>query len=234
MARVTATPQQPSTENLGSKVKAHTRYYDADGTLLPGVTTIVRVLGSNPEPLLTWANNEGLAGRDTRKIKDETATIGSLAHYAVQCQLTGAQPDLTDYTANQAERAQYALNAFQSWRDEHHFVPELIEQHLVSEEHKYGGTIDCWGRLDGQPVLVDFKTSSNVYIEHKIQVGAYWKLLQENGYDVKGVRILRIPRVPDEEFQEHILTGKQVLLAWGIFWRALQIYRLHRELKNGA
>ena len=233
MSRITiAERPPPKTEELGPKVHAHQRYYTEDGTLVPGVTTIVRVLGFNTDVLVKWANKEGLAGRDTAKIKDETAAIGSLAHLLVESELKDEEPDLKDYTPAQLKRAQHALRSFHEWRQGHDLHAQLVEASLVSEEHTYGGTVDCWGMLQGLPVLLDFKTSSGVWLEHRIQVSAYWKLLQENGYDVQGVHILRIPRTSEEEFQEHILTGQQVLLGWKMFRHALAVYRLEKEMRG--
>lgn len=234
MAKIVEMRPPPKTENLGPKVQAHTRYYLGDGTLVPGVTTVVRVLGFNTDVLVKWANREGLAGRDTTKIKDETAAIGSLAHYLIESELKGEEPDLADYTPAQLERAQHALKAFHEWKRQQDFHPQLVEGRLVSEEHGYGGTVDCWGMIQGLPHLLDFKTARGIWFEHRIQVSAYWKLLQENGYDVRGVRILRIPRTPDEGFEEHVITGQQVLTGWRIFQRALDIYRLEKELRGGV
>ena len=233
MARVVELRPKPKTENLGSKVRAHQRYYTSDGSLVPGVTTVVRVLGFNTDVLVRWANKEGLAGRDTNKIKDETAAIGSLAHLLIEAELKGEEPDLADFTENQFERAQHALKAFHDWRQQRVLKPQLTEVSLVSEEFGFGGTIDCWGDLDGLPHLLDFKTARGVWLEHRIQVSAYWKLLKENGYDVQGVRILRIPRTPEEGFEEHVISGAQVLAGWRIFRRALEIYQLEKELRRG-
>ena len=233
MAKVIPLPtHSPRSEDLGDKVKAHQRYRLKDGSIVPGVTTITGILGFNKQTLINWARNEALAGRDPNKIKDETAMIGTLAHYLIECGLSGKPPSTKDYTPDQVERAEHALHSFNQWISQHELAPMLIEGQLVSEEHQYGGTIDCWAHLDDVPTLLDFKTSSGVWLEHKIQVAAYWKLLQENGYDVKGVRILRIPRVPQEDFGEHILSGQQILIGWRMFKRALELYRLERELRG--
>lgn len=234
MARVTEQRPRPKTENLGRKVQAHQRYYLGDGTLVPGVTTITRVLGFNTDVLVKWANKEGLAGRDTNKIKDETAAIGSLAHHLIESELKYVDPDLADYTGAQLQRAEHALKAFHDWRDQHELTPFLVEGQLVSEAHGFGGTIDCWAELDGERQLLDFKTSRGIWLEHRIQVAAYWKLLQENGHEVKGVRILRIPRTPEEGFEEHALSGRQVLLGWRMFQRGLELYQLEREMRGGV
>src|SRR5262245_28419785 len=152
MARITAERLTPKTkEDLGSKVKAHTRYHLANGDQVPGVTTIVNVLGFNKDVLVKWARNEALAGNDPDKIRDETATIGTLSHHLVECELAGVDPDTRDYSTAQVEKALHAWKCFHDWREQHKLDAELVEQPLVSELHGYGGTIDCWGMLDGLP-----------------------------------------------------------------------------------
>ncbi len=230
MAKVAPAHHRPRSDGLGPKVNAHTRYFLADGTLVPGVTTVVGVLGFNKDVLVRWANNEGLRGRDTSKIKDETAAIGTLAHYLIQCELAAITPDLRDFTPAQLDLAQHAVRSFHQWRAQHDLRVVLVEQPLVSERHRYGGTVDCYATVNGVPTLLDFKTSSGIWLEHKIQVSAYWRLLTEHHHPVRGVRILRIPRVPEEEFHEVHLTGSQVLIGWKMFEHALELWRLHREL----
>src|SRR5689334_12895584 len=133
---------KPKTEDLGPKVLAHQRYYSADGEWLPGVTTIVRVLGFNTDVLVRWANREGLEGKETGKIKDETAAIGTLAHHFVECLLANKEPDVRDYSDNQIQRASYALRGFHEWLKEHELNVHLVESRLVSEQYRFGGTID--------------------------------------------------------------------------------------------
>ncbi len=231
MAVITAKGGPPSRpwEDFGAKVQAHQRYYAADGGWLPGVTTIIGILAK--PALVPWANMLGLQGISTDKYVGEAAATGALAHYRIECELKGAEPVLEDYTPAQLARSAHSVNAYHGWLRQHRSRPELMEAQLVSEEHRYGGTIDCYGPVDGLPTLLDFKTSSGIYHEHKIQAAAYWHLLVENGHPVKGIRILRIPRVESEGLEEHVLTGAETLLNWKIFQACLQIYALKKAVK---
>jgi hypothetical protein len=226
-----AAKKKQSRKDLGSKVQAHIRYTNQYGEQVPGVTTVLNVL--NKPALVPWANRMGLQGIDTSKYTDEAASIGTLAHYLAVCDMKGEEPDLSDFTGNQIERAQYGFKAFLDWKSEHVIEePQLVERPLVSEEFGFGGQIDRWCLLDGVPTLIDMKTSSGLWPEHQYQVSAYWKLLKENGYDIKGVRLLRIGRTEDEGWEEHVLTGAQVLRGWKIFTHCLAIYKLRKEAKG--
>lgn len=226
MAAPKAGPPAAPHEDFGKKVKAHTRYYTSDGKRVPGVTTVIGLL--NKPYLVKWANNLGLQGIDSEKYTDEAASIGALAHDIIMCELRGQTPETADFTANQIQRAGHALAAFHDWKKDYQLQPLLTEEKLISDRYRYGGTIDNLSLLNGVLTLIDYKTSKAIYDEHKIQVAGYWKLLDEHGHKIKGARILRIPRVGEENFAEERLTGQRLVRDWNIFRHLLSIYRIQK------
>lgn len=220
-------------KDLGSKTHAHIRYKAKDAAgkefNVPGVTTITGQI--NKPFLVGWANRLGLAGIDSSKYTDEARDIGNAAHYLIEAKLRGVEPDMDDFSMNQIKRAAFGVEAFDAWAKEHTVEPQLLEAAFTSDEYRYGGQIDFYGLLDGVPTLLDFKTSSDLYPEHGWQVSGYWKLLKLHGHEVKGVRILRVGRTPDEGFDEHVLTGIQVTKGWRVFEALLNLYWVHKENK---
>jgi len=213
-----------------SKTKAHIRYKLKDGTIVPGVTT---ALGGLAKPaLIIWANRMGLQGIDTTKYVDDKAQIGSLAHDMILCHFKGTDPDTADYTANQISAAENSFLSFLEWRKKYEIEPILTEAPLVSEKWRYGGTIDLYAKVDGTPILVDFKTGSGIYDEHFYQCAAYRQLLFENGYECPSVKILNIPRTEDESFKEETKAG--LVYEWEIFRAALEIYNFKKMAKKEA
>jgi len=170
----------------------------------------------------------GLQGIDTNKYVDEAASVGTLAHALIIDGLGGPAVRLGDFTADQLTRARYGVTVFEDWRKRHDLKPLLLEEPIVSDEYRYGGTIDIVGELDGEVTLLDLKTSSGIYDEHIFQVGAYWKLLDQK-IKISGARILRIGRTEGELMDEKVLSGTQVLNAWRVFEHCLQIYRLKKR-----
>ena len=69
----------------------HQVYKTADGTRVPGVTTICGVM--DKPALVKWANNLGLQGTDSTKYVDALAASGTLAHYWAEEVLIGREPD---------------------------------------------------------------------------------------------------------------------------------------------
>lgn len=210
------------------KSRAHTRYKLNDGTKVPGVTIVLGIL--NKPALIKWANNLGLQGIDSSKYRDEMADIGTLAHQMIVDYFNKVETDTSEYSKTQIDLAENCLLSFWEWEKSHKIEVILAEQPLVSTEHGYGGTIDCFCKLDGQPTLLDFKTGKAIYPEYFYQLAAYEQLLAEAGYLIEVTRILRIGRDEDEGFEERSV-GK-LDLHFDLFKHCLEIYNLRKEIKE--
>ena len=186
---------------FGDVVKSHVIYRRPDGDVVPGTTSISGQL-SKPA-LVPWAVKMERQGLDYAAISHESQKVGTLAHEMVRCQFAGIEPDLDSYSPRHVELAQNALSKFLSYSRQNELEPLLVEKQLVSEEHRYGGTIDFFGKRAGKLAHVDWKTGSGVYREHYYQAAAYWNLLRENGYEADEVWIVRIGRDEDGDFEEH-------------------------------
>ena len=210
-----------------AKNKAHTIYKLADGTRVPGATTITGLL--NKPYLITWANNLGLEGYDAAKYRDESAEVGTLAHQMVQDHLMSRTTITSDYSINDISMAENSLLSYLEWEKSHTVEPIICEVPMVSEKYRFGGTVDCYCNLDGIPTLLDFKTGKAVYNEYFVQVAAYEEILEEHGYPVERVKILRIGRTEDEGFEERGMTDTADY--FDIFMDLLDIYYIKKKLK---
>ena len=210
------------------KSRAHIRYQLADGTKIPGVTTVLGIL--NKPALVKWANNLGLQGIDSTKYRDEMADIGTLAHQMIVDYFNKVETDTTDYSKNQIDLAENCLLSFWEWEKDHQIEVIMAEQPLVSEEYGFGGTIDLYCNLNGVPTLVDFKTGKGLYPEHTYQVAAYGNLLMTNGYDLENMQILRIGRDANEGFE--VYSGSIGWRQWELFKHCLSIYNLQKEIRK--
>lgn len=210
------------------KTKAHTRYKDSQGNIVPGVTTILGIL--NKPALIIWANKLGLRGIDSTKYRDEMADIGTLAHYLIMSYLKKEKPNTDDYSKEQIDKAENCLLSFFEWEKTHTIEPILIEAPLVSNLYGYGGTIDLYCKLDGEPTLIDFKTGKAIYPEMVYQLAAYEFLLIEHHYPIAQARLLRIGRDEDEGFEEKVRANLH--LERRLFHSCLVIYQLQKEIKK--
>jgi hypothetical protein len=214
-----------------SKTQAHIQYKLADGSPVAGVTTITGMINSPDKQarLMYWAWNLGRQGLDYREVRDGAADVGTLAHYLIMCHLKGETPDTSEYSPADVQKATNSLAKFKNWLKEHPVKPVMIEEPLISEEFKYGGTLDLFAELGGEFVLVDFKTGKAIYDEMYFQLAAYQKLLEEQGWPVANSRILRIGVGEDEGFEERIKPNLQA--EWDIFWHCLCVYRIRQAVR---
>ena len=209
------------------KASAHTQYKLPDGTKVPGVTTVLGIL--NKPALVKWANNLGLQGIDSSKYRDEMAEIGTLAHQMIVDYFNKIKTDTSEYSQSQINLAENCLLSFWEWEKGHKIEVIMAEAQLVSQEYGFGGTIDCFCKLDGQPTLLDFKTGKAIYPEMFYQLAAYEQLLAEAGQLIEVTRILRIGRDADEGFEERSVGNLDK--HFELFKHCLAIYNLQKEVK---
>jgi len=218
-----------------SKTKAHHRYrlkpteQYPKGEIVKGTTTVTGgQLAWNKNVLMRWANRMGLKGIDSNKYADDKAGIGTLAHAHITNDLLGKDTDTSDYTKNQIAAAKNSVASFVRWWRQHDCeTPLFVEEPLVSEQYRYGGTADIYWKVDGVLELTDLKTGG-IWPEHFVQVGGgYVQLLTENGHKVERVRILSIPRTKDEEFSDVILPDSDKY--WQVFEHCLALHELKKR-----
>ena len=167
-------------------------YKLADGTRVPGVTTITSRY-KDSGGLIRWAYNQGKAGLDMDRTKDDAGTAGTIAHAWIDDTIHDRPLTVFAAPAELQEKARTALTAFVEWRDQVKLEVLSTETPLVSEVHHYGGTYDALVRINGKRVLFDLKTSNGIYPEVVLQVAAYRGLLLDTGQeDVDSATILRV------------------------------------------
>ena len=204
------------------KQQLHTVYRNQQGDVIPGVTTIIDQLGWNKSALIGWAKKLVRQGLDPDRVRDQAAEIGALAHDLIHAQLTGRHSDTSVYAPVAVEHATTCLRAFHNWHARHYVDVVAAEVPLISEHHQYGGTADLIAQVDGIACVLDFKTSANVWPEHKIQLSAYGNAWNEQhpGQPVTAYHLLRL----DKQTGAYVHHAYEDLsAAWDVF---LQLRRL--------
>lgn len=157
----------------------HQEYFNSHSQV-PGVTTINGIMGMNKKALMGWAARMGREGKDYKKVVTKACNIGSCGHFMIECDLKGDIPDLGNFTANDIEAATRAYEAFCEWRDQFKSFKFIYsELPIVSELFDVGGTEDLIVEINKNLCLIDFKTSSDIWPDHKIQVGTYKNIHEE-------------------------------------------------------
>ena len=199
-------------------------YRLANGDIVPGVTTVLKVLSSG-EGLNYWCWDLGRQGLDYREVRDAAGRVGTIAHRLIAAHLKGEAPDYQPLAClpDEADRAEKCFQKYLAWEKENPLAPVIIETPFVSEEFKYGGTPDLLADIGGEFILLDFKTGGGIYESYFAQLAAYRQLLTEQGWPVAGARVVRIS--PDDSEVE-VAIALDLDRQWEKFKHALAIWRL--------
>jgi hypothetical protein len=211
-------------------------YRLADGTRVPGVTTICNRF-KDAGGLIRWAYNCGCEGIDMDAARDRAADAGTLAHAMIDAFIRNQayiEPiDLHQEVAEETRaKAKHAFEQFRDWWEQSMVVIDTTETPLVSEKHRFGGTRDAGARVNGKRLLLDWKTSNGVYAEFIMQLGGYALLWEEHHPEdpLEGAQLLRFSK-EEAGFTAHswgpsvLETGKRAFL------KARELYDLDRQLK---
>lgn len=212
------------------------RYKVKDGTVVPGVTTIIGACYAGAKnALIHWAWKQGMDGKDYRKTRDEAAGAGTLAHTWTENYDKGEilSPPPKDMLEDMLEKARNGHDAYVRWRESTKYEIVLLEQPLVSETYRYGGTFDRLFRLGNNFRIGDIKTTSDTYADHLIQVAAYINLVRENYpefWPVIGADLIRFGRSGSFHHSSYNITD--LTEAWAAFKLLRQLYDLQPEIEK--
>jgi hypothetical protein len=227
-------------------------YKLADGTKVPSVTTVLKI--KDPGALLNWAYKTGRAhgvlegqGKEAPGglyEGNDALAVGTCVHEMCEAWVKGDEPILvlekaieapsvTDKASFRAQAAS-AYSAFEFWCKGTQLEILDCEVPVVSEAHRFGGTLDFIGRLNGKLVLGDFKTSGAVYPEYLMQVAAYAKAYEEtSGNKIDGgYHILRFSK-ENGDFGHHFYPSLDDD-AWPAFLHLRALHDLNEKLKKRA
>ena len=213
-----------------------TLYKLASGKRVPGVTTITGRF-KDAGGLIHWAWDLGIQGIDYKKARDDAADVGTAAHALVDASIHGQPAPEKPAAMSQDDwlKAMLAFEAFDAWRKQVDLVVLDTERPLVSEAHRFGGTYDAVARVNGEIVLLDWKSSNSVYREYIAQVAAYRQLVQESPmgekWPVKSAGLIRFGK-EHGDFTWHSWPSSVLDLGWKAFEKMRALYELDAEMKK--
>jgi hypothetical protein len=221
-----------------TKNKLHKKYYNKAGDVVPGTTTVIKIL--DKPALLPWVAKMTREGKDWTKVRDSAGDVGTLSHYLIECDIKGIPVDKTyigDFGQNQIDLAESCYLAFLEWKKGFgDFTLICSEKELVSEQYQYGGTIDyvllkTFPGGEQSVIMIDFKTGSGIYEEHLIQAGAYENLWNENANQPENkISEKYILRLGKEDGAFDCKKLGDLSREFEIFKHCLAIYNLKKQL----
>jgi len=211
-------------ETITPFFSTHPTYALPNGEIVPSVTQILNAVIAKPG-LQKWANQLGLNNKSLDSESKSTLDVGKLLHAYIQADLEGAVVNEVGYTQEQIGLAKKSFAQYLRWKDGKQIKAIKTEYVMVSEKYKYGGTLDALLELDGELTLLDWKTSSYISVDYKLQVVAYLYLLNEQNIMPSRVGVLRLPKT-DGEFEYYEADAEAHMQKYGEAWlKALEWYR---------
>jgi hypothetical protein len=134
------------------------------GTGYPSATTILSV--RHNQGLQDWRDRMGAQEADAYKTL--RADIGTEVHAWIEKSLNDGQFVYGDSSPNLLHKMGY-LN----WHEKTNPKGILTEQFVFHDLHEYAGTADLICEIDGEPWLIDFKTSKRIDDGYALQLAAY-------------------------------------------------------------
>jgi hypothetical protein len=216
--------------------------YTVNGEQVPGTTSITGIVDKSA-PIKWWAvgeakdyimeNFEDHIDADNpfdevaiQELADSARTahmsssnkginIGTLVHQYAEDYVQHLMNGIDEPEFPNNEEAQESAIEFLSWMDEHDVEPVATEQMVFHPDLGYAGTYDLKAFVDGELLVVDYKTGSGIYEEHYAQVTAYYEAekLRTDDETIDGIAIVRFPKdsagfevetiTDDDELDEH-------------------------------
>lgn len=183
---------------------------------MPSVTTIIGLL--NKPALSKWANIMGFKGRRVEDILNNASEIGTMMHECLEKYFLGEKFMLPMEYEKHKPTILKRLDGFFSWKSKQLSLNHILLEEKLSTDD-FGGTVDFYGELNGENVILDFKTSGNVYSSMFLQLAAYTIMLEEKGHKVEAVGIIHITEKGTklhykkrDELEKYVVTFKALVI----------------------
>ncbi len=213
--------------------------YYVKGKRVPGVTTVLKNLGWSSQGLMIWSNKMGMEGMTLEQARSVAMDVGTQVHaWIEQLAKSGEEPTPDIFEEN--GEAWRAFLAWRDWADGKELDPIAIEESLLSEEMRVGGTPDLIARgSDGRVCLYDWKTygskdgmEKSPWAEYWIQAVAYATMWNESKEPkINDVSIVMIDKNEGvaTEFRES-LESPRSQAALECFLMARRLHDLQKEI----
>ena len=225
--------------------------YSVDGEVVKGVTSVLNIL-SKPA-LVPWtakvttqsmrdqikpgiAYDEvqieemlDVAKRANYVKKTSAGTIGTLSHQFAEDYAKKLNPQ---YPIN--EEAKRSCERFVAWAEKTKIDFRLTEQAVYSRKHKIAGTLDNISIIDNKLTLIDYKTSSGIWDEYLLQIGAYAMMRNEEfpkEIFEGGAKIVRFGK-DDDDFEIKSVTKDELYYYGETFISVLDVSNRMDKVKE--
>jgi hypothetical protein len=203
-------------------------YFASDGGRVPSTTTISGRF-KDPGGLYYGHWRNGAEGRDYNDWGSDALAIGNQVHRMFESFLHGEDVEKPD-----SLEAIGAFEAARDWWEGSRLTVEATEIPLVSEAHRFGGTIDGILRdSKGRLCIGDWKTSAGIYGDYLLQIAAYGLLWNEHNAEqiTGGFHLVRFSKENGDLEHRHFSHLDE---AAEMFLLLREAYELDKAVKKRA
>lgn len=137
---------------------------------------------------------------------------GTAVHEVIECLQEGLP------TGDISPALHGYIDSYETWAKGKHFIAR--PDRFYDDEYMITGECDCIYDLNGDLILVDFKTSANEGKTWKYQGAAYAHMARKKGYDIKAIEFVKLSK--EGKFARSYIYDEA---AFDGFLRLLKTYR---------
>jgi hypothetical protein len=158
--------------------------YEIGGMWYPRVTKIVEI---KAKPALYRFYAQVRDFDEGERIKEASASEGTLVHETVEALLMGQTPPIPPSIRPSVEE-------FMKFVEQNHIQvdPSFVEYRIHHKDERYAGTMDAMATIGGKLGVLDIKTSLAIYRDYNLQTSAYMAALKDDFPTLETRWILRI------------------------------------------
>jgi len=205
-------------------------YKNKNGDRIPSQSAIGNQWGEGAIGLQYWYWDKGRKGLGFNEMPE--ANIGTIAHNMIDCDAKNKPINLENHPIEHVIKAKQCFENWEEWKKQVNFKSIETEISLVSEEHQFGGTIDCICEINNKLSILDVKTGKDIYASQVVQITCYAHLWEEN-----------MPKHPLIGGYHIVRTGKEIAsfthawyaefpMAWEVFLHLRKLYDLAKEINK--
>lgn len=152
--------------------------------------------------------------RATQEYMKKRGQIGTKVHDYCEMVAKGERYSLT----NEKKEVRKRVEQFCNWMSK--YSPKIIDTEFVvfCKEFNYAGRVDLLAEIDGDRVLIDYKTSKDVYDKHKLQLMLYRYGLEEGGVDIDRCAVLLLKnndyKFVEVDYHPKLVESMNVFYDW--------------------
>jgi hypothetical protein len=165
------------------------RFYQIGENFYPSVTTILQAYPKDAG-FYKWLKE---VGNDADAVRDAAGERGTTVHTLTEQYDAGLEVSLIseDGRLNFSMQEWAMFERYVNFRQR--FPMEIIatEMQLISQKFEEAGTLDRYVNFNGKRLIIDIKTSNQIYDHYWLQLAAYKRMFEDiSGQPVDGVAIL--------------------------------------------